>query len=102
MHAASCAQIADILDDFIRERFQVRPDDSYFTRETDLWSEGYLDSLGIVELVQFIEDSFPISIPSEMLFDPDFVCINGMARLVNQLSNGTVAAAEQEPATFPR
>jgi acyl carrier protein len=90
MQFASIDQIASTLDAFVRERFQVRPDDNYFNAETDLWGEGYLDSLGVVELVHFIETKFRVSVPTEMLFDSDFVRISGMARLIQQLADVTV------------
>jgi acyl carrier protein len=91
MQFVSTEQVASALEAFIRGRFQVRPDDGYFSAETDLWGEGYLDSLGVVELVHFIEGEFRVSVPTEMLFDPDFVRISGMARLIHQLTSAGTA-----------
>ena len=98
----SAAQIAHALETFIRGRFQVASNDIYLDHHTDLWTEGYIDSLGIVELIQFMESSFQVSIPSDMLFDPDFVRISGMARLICQLADGGVREAAAEAQTCQR
>lgn len=91
METGSVTLVAAALETFIRTRFEVTPDDSRFDRETDLWTEGYLDSLGIVELVEFLQETFNIVIPNELLFDPDFVRINGMSRLISRLADDSAA-----------
>ena len=98
MPCASPMQIASALDAFIRERFQVSPDDNHFSWDIDLWDEGYVDSLGTVELVHFIEASFELSVPGELLFDPDFVRIRGIARLIYELANDSIAPPRTEAA----
>jgi acyl carrier protein len=83
MQISSEADIAQTLEAFIRKRFQVSPADRYFTWDTRLWDEGYIDSLGTVELISFLKDAFQFSMPlDEILFHPDFVNIRGIARVV--------------------
>jgi acyl carrier protein len=82
--------ITDKLERFVREVGQVDPADPDFTRETDLWEEGYLDSNGVVELIVFIETEFGVKVPDEALFDPEFTRLSGIARVVDDL----VAAAQ--------
>jgi len=72
------------VESFIRERFRVRPDDDRFSREVNLWEEGYVDSAGVVEMIAFLERTFAITLPEEVLFDPDFTHIRGIARLVTR------------------
>ena len=93
MASVSPAQIAQEVERFIRVRFQVSPDDSMFGADSDLWDEGYLDSLGITEVIAFLESRFTVHIPTHILFDPDFVRINGIARLTFELLNVPVAVA---------
>jgi len=85
MAVVSSAEIAQEVERFIRARFQVSPDDSTFGADSDLWDEGYLDSLGITEVIAFLECRFTVHIPTYILFDPAFVRINGMARLTFEL-----------------
>jgi acyl carrier protein len=77
--------IIDRLEAFVREVGQVDPDDPDFTRETDLWDMGYLDSNGVVELIVFIESEFGVEVPEEALFDPDFTRLSGIARVIDDL-----------------
>jgi acyl carrier protein len=73
---------AIVLEAFIRKNFLVRPDDPYFDENVSLWGEGYVDSMGVVEVIAFLEDRFNVNIPDEMLFSPDFTSIAGMSKLI--------------------
>jgi acyl carrier protein len=74
--------LATELDAFIRERFRVAPDDELFHRDTNVWEEGYVDSAGVVEVFAFLESKMGERLPEDLLFNPDFVTVRGMARLV--------------------
>jgi acyl carrier protein len=74
--------LASELDSFIRERFRVAADDALFHRDTNVWEEGYVDSAGVVEVFAFLESKMGERLPEELLFNPDFVTVRGMARLV--------------------
>jgi acyl carrier protein len=82
-------EVAAQVEKFIRTRFRVRADDAYFTPEVNLWEEGYIDSTGAVEMIAFLEQTYGIRLPEEVLFDPDFTNIRGISRLVTR----TVEAA---------
>lgn len=77
--------IAHTLEDFIRDRFQVESDDDLFSRELNLWEEGYLDSAGVVELIAFMEERFQIEVPRAFLVDPSFTHIDGMAARLEEI-----------------
>lgn len=76
--------LAAELDAFIRERFRVAPDDPLFHRDTNVWDEGYVDSAGVVEVFAFLESRVGERLPEELLFNPEFVTVRGMARLVHE------------------
>lgn len=86
--------VAASLEHFIREQFQVTADDSQFSRRVHLWDSGYVDSIGVAEVVAFLEATFRVTVPDEALFSPDFVHIEGIARIVCDLGGiaGSVAA----------
>ena len=79
------SEVAETIEHYVRKRFQVAAGDARFTRRAHLWEEGYLDSIGIVELIAFLETTFAVLIPEQALFSPDFTHIEGMARIVASL-----------------
>jgi methoxymalonate biosynthesis acyl carrier protein len=81
----TAGEVAQDLETFVRERFQVEEDDDFFTTDVNLWEEGYVDSAGVVELIAYLEDSYTIQIPRSMLFDPGFTSVDGIAERVVRL-----------------
>lgn len=75
-------EVASRVETFIRARSRVSPDDRRFTRQINLWEGGYVDSIGVVELIAHIETTFEVALPDESLFDPDFANVDGIARIV--------------------
>lgn len=92
----SAEVIADDLERFIRGRFLIPAEDPVFSREVNLWEEGYVDSTGVVEVIAHLEGQLGLRIPEELLFDPDFVRIDGMARLLAELLLVEAAAEGSE------
>ena len=73
------------IERFIRERFQIADDESGFSRSVNLWEEGYVDSMGVVEVIAFLEQRFRVHLPEEVVFSPDFTNIDEIARFVVSL-----------------
>jgi acyl carrier protein len=73
------------IERFIREQFMVRPDDPHFSRTTDLYENGFVDSVGVVELLAFIDEEFGVEIPEKLLLSKDFSNIDGIAGIVDRL-----------------
>jgi acyl carrier protein len=84
MSADAVEKIASELESFIRESFQVPDGDELFTRDVNLWEEGYVDSIGIVETLGFIEQTWKLRLPEEVVFDPRFTHIAGMAVVIEE------------------
>jgi acyl carrier protein len=86
--------VAASLEHFIREQFQVAANDSHFSRRVHLWDSGYVDSIGVTEVIAFLEGTFHVTVPDEALFSPEFVHIEGIARIVCDLAGiaGSIAA----------
>ncbi len=96
MSSSTLETVVVQLEAFIRERFRVPPDDRSFTRTVRLWDEGYIDSIGVAEMIAFLEKTFRVTISNDVVFSPDFTHINGIARLVMQLQQGASLATEHE------
>jgi acyl carrier protein len=82
---STSAAIAETVENFVRRRFDISASDPYFSPQVNLWDEGYVDSLGMTELVVFLETTFAIKLPDTALFAPEFTTIDGIASLVRQL-----------------
>jgi acyl carrier protein len=54
--------------------------------EVDLFDAGFVDSIGIVELIAFLERRFEVEISDELLLSPRFGTIEGMSEAVTRLA----------------
>ncbi len=43
------------IEELIHAQFGVSPTDPRFDREADLFEQGYVDSVGVVELLEFLQ-----------------------------------------------
>src|SRR5205823_14063747 len=59
-----------------------------FSRRASLFRDGYVDSLGVVELLAFINDDFGVEVPDEALVPDNFETIDDIARVIHGLVNG--------------
>ncbi|HEY8944913.1 MAG TPA: acyl carrier protein [Polyangiaceae bacterium] len=75
-------ETTSIIESFIRRRFRVQDDDESFGVDVNLWEAGYVDSAGAIEMIAFLEETFGITLPEDVLFDPEFAHIRGMARML--------------------
>ena len=84
----SAEAAAQEIESFVRDRFHIPGDDVLFSRQVNLWEEGYVDSLGVVEVIEFLERRFTVKLPEEVIFSPDFTSIDGIAGFVVSLKAG--------------
>jgi acyl carrier protein len=75
--------IASDLEAFLRQSFLIPEDDLRFTRSVNLWEEGYVDSAGVVETIVHLEQRWNIHLPEELVFDPRFTHVDGIAQVVD-------------------
>ena len=74
--------VAVLIQDFIRVAGTVASDDAGFHRDADLFDAGYLDSLSLVSLTTYIEETFLLTLTEDDLFVPAFTTIAGIAHLI--------------------
>ena len=74
--------VAAAVEEFARREFSIKPSDRRFDRTVDLFEDGYVDSIGVIELIQFLERTFGMEIPEADLFSPEFSTIDGIAKIV--------------------
>ncbi len=76
--------IESILERFIREQFLYERPDEALTPNQHLIEEGIVDSVGILQLVGFIERTFGITVRPEDLVLDNFQSLNSMAALIRR------------------
>jgi acyl carrier protein len=79
--------VHDQLRQFIRDSFLV--DD--FTDDESFLASGLLDSLGIVQLVSFVESTFGIRVPDTDLVPDHFDSVSKLAAYVTRRCQGRAA-----------
>jgi acyl carrier protein len=72
------------IEEFICFNFTISPTDPGFGREVDLFEGGYVDSVGVVELLEFLSNEFGVEIPDDDLLSAEFASIGGIARIVSR------------------
>jgi len=87
-------EVAERIERFVRAQFRVAPADRRFSRAQPLFESGYVDSVGVVELLAFVSQEFRVEVPDELLVSDEFSSIDGIASIVCRLA-GT--GAESAP-----
>lgn len=78
------------IEQFIHEKFNVA-DNRRLSSDTALLDTGIVDSIGILEIVSFIEENFAISVGDEDLLPENFGSIGSVAAFVERkLANPTL------------
>lgn len=92
-------QITTDVDRFVRESFAVGVDDPGYHRDVDLFEAGYVDSVGLVEILAFVDSRFAVEIAEEDLLSDDFSTVSGIARIVDRTRSNLSSGAELRSAT---
>lgn len=87
--------VAGRIEAFVRTQFAITPSDTRFSRSALLFEHGYVDSVGAVELLAFIQDEFGVVVPDEELLSDAFSTIDGIATIIGRLAHERVGAAAQ-------
>ncbi len=78
--------IAETLTQFVTEELLADYDDLSLGESDDLLTTGLIDSLGVMRLVAFIEDSFQIKVPYEDITIENFCSVQTMTHYVQSQS----------------
>lgn len=83
MDSAAGSGTADLIHDFIKQRFPLASSKG-LTQDLSLLDSGIVDSLGILDLVGFIEEQFGIEAQDEDLVPENFDSIAALTRFVKE------------------
>ena len=73
------------IEGFLRTNFRIGPHHDGFARDVDIFECGYVDSVGVTELLGFLGAEFEVEVPDEWLLSDDFSTVEGIARIVERL-----------------
>ena len=79
--------LADRLKEFVYKKFPLAKKQSVKNGDA-LLDSGIIDSLGILDLVAYIEKEFGVHVSDEELLPENFQTIDALAAFVQQKSNG--------------
>ncbi len=74
----------DILDYLKNNSFMER--ESTIGDSDSLTQSGIIDSIGLLELIDYICEKYSIEIPEDMLTPDNFDSLNGITNLINRLA----------------
>jgi acyl carrier protein len=80
-------EVAARTEEWVRGHFSVSARDPRFARDVDLFERGYVDSVGLAELLGFLQEEFSVDVPDEVLVSDEFATIEGIARVVCRLGD---------------
>lgn len=79
--------IADKIKKFLAQQF---PATKNVSDQDPLLKNGLIDSLGILEVVTFLEKEFGFTVTDEELLPENFESIRGLSTFVQQKTNGAL------------
>ncbi len=65
---------------FVRENFLYMKPDFPFSDDDDLLKTGIVDSMGVMEVLAFLDEEFGVEVPGEDVTEANLGCISAMAR----------------------
>ena len=75
---------SEILLGYVRENYSNRiPEGTELSSETHLFREGIIDSIGVLMLVQFLEERFQLKVEADEMVLDNFASISHMANLIS-------------------
>ncbi len=83
MDSAAADDIAELVHEFIKQRFPLASSKE-LTQELSLLDSGIVDSLGVLDLVGFIEEQFGIEAQDEDLVPENFDSIAALTQFVRE------------------
>lgn len=74
-------EIEKVIADYIREIGEIG-DDPDFTPDVNLFDNGYLDSMGAIQVISFVEEKFQIKISEKDILKYNMNTVEEIAQVV--------------------
>ena len=83
-------EIQSRIRDYIAQNLLFSDDGFGYTDDASFLEEGIVDSVGIMELVLFLEENFDLTVDDEDLTPDNFDSVNKLANYINRRQGNTV------------
>ncbi len=80
--------ISNPIREFLQEHYLFGYGEEEFSDDASLLEHGILDSLGILEIIAFIESEFDIKVPDEEILPENFDSVEGISRYIMKRLGG--------------
>lgn len=77
------AQVREKMRTFIQENFLYMRPDFVLGDDDPLLERGVVDSMGVAEMIAFVEDEFDVKTADDEITEANLGCINAIARFVS-------------------
>lgn len=85
-------EIQNQLRDYIVSQFMYDQTNAKLAAEDDLLNEGIVDSMGILQIVNFLEEKFGVAVSDEEITPENFRSLGTLTDFIMQKRGGTVMA----------
>jgi acyl carrier protein len=85
-------EIVDRTRTWLRENFLYMRPDWKFGDDDPLLGAGVIDSIGVIELVEFLQSAFHVQVADDEIVEQNLGTLNAIGRFVNRKSSGNSAA----------
>lgn len=92
--------MADVISEtraYVMENFLYMRRDAYLADDDLLIAQRIIDSMGVVELVQFIEDRFDVALENDEITEENIGSLAAIARFVMEKRSATATGLDAEP-----
>ena len=76
--------IPSTIRQFIREKFVFSSEDTSFDDQASFMETGLVDSTGVLEIIQFIEETFGITVSDDELIPENLDSLQNLASFVSR------------------
>jgi acyl carrier protein len=90
MSSTDPAHVERVLREHVLERYAAGATEDTFDPEEDLLASGRVDSMGILEIISFVEDTFSVVVEDEDILPDNFCSVRAMAGFVAAKQSSTV------------
>jgi acyl carrier protein len=88
MQSAPTDTVVSAVRTYVRENFLYAKPDAALADDASLLEQGVIDSMGVVELVEFLQGTFGIHVEDDEITEDNLGTIRAIARYVLQKRNG--------------
>lgn len=76
-------EVSTALEKFVRDLSDTDPSDEFFGPDVDLFDYGYLDSFGIVNMIEFVDRRYRVDLSSIDFYSDGFRTIREIAGYID-------------------